>query len=141
MFTEDEIAYIHSQPLARIATVSPDGQPDVAPVEFEFDGHHLYVGGITLTRTRKYRNVRNGQEKVALVIDDLAALQPWTPRFLRVHGTAEITRREGAVLGFGPYLQISPTTSWSWNLSGTPITDAETAKSIPTRRTEHAPVG
>ena len=38
MFTDEEIAYIHSQPLARVATVSPDGQPDVAPVGFEFAG-------------------------------------------------------------------------------------------------------
>ena len=44
-FTEEEAAYLQSQPLARIATVGPDGQPDVAPVGFEFDGTYLYVGG------------------------------------------------------------------------------------------------
>jgi len=27
MFTEKEVAYLKSQPLARVATVSPDGQP------------------------------------------------------------------------------------------------------------------
>ncbi len=31
-FTDAEIAYLRSQPLARIATVSPDGQPDASPV-------------------------------------------------------------------------------------------------------------
>ena len=38
MFSEKEVAYIKSQRLARIATVSKKQQPDVAPVSFEFDG-------------------------------------------------------------------------------------------------------
>jgi PPOX class F420-dependent enzyme/OxyR family protein len=69
-FTEEEAAYLTSQPLARIATVGPDGQPDVAPVGFEFDGTYLYVGGRAPERTRKFLNVKAGQAKVALVVDD-----------------------------------------------------------------------
>lgn len=140
MFTDEEITYIRSQPLARFATVSADGQPDVAPVGFEFDGRHFYVGGVNLEDTRKFRNVQSGQEKISLVIDDLAAIQPWTPRFVRVYGTAAPIEGEG-FLGIGTYLQITPTVSWSWNLDGTPITDADAAKSVRPRRTEHAPVG
>ena len=34
-FTDEELAYIRSQPLARVATVSSDGQPDVVPVGFD----------------------------------------------------------------------------------------------------------
>ena len=41
-FSEEEINYLQSQRLARIATVSADGQPDVAPVGFEFDGTYVY---------------------------------------------------------------------------------------------------
>jgi len=33
-FTEDEVAYLKSQPLARVASVGPDGQPDVTPGQF-----------------------------------------------------------------------------------------------------------
>jgi pyridoxamine 5'-phosphate oxidase family protein len=44
-FTDEEITYLRSQPLARIATVAPDGQPDVVAVGFKFDGTHSYVGG------------------------------------------------------------------------------------------------
>jgi pyridoxamine 5'-phosphate oxidase family protein len=83
-FTEEEAAYLWSQPLARIATVGPDGQPDVAPVGFEFDGTYLYVGGRAPERTRKFLNVKAGQAKVALVVDDLVSTDPWTPRSLRV---------------------------------------------------------
>ncbi len=38
MFSDKEIQYIKSQRLARIATVSAQVQPDVAPVGFDFDG-------------------------------------------------------------------------------------------------------
>ncbi|PSK85018.1 pyridoxamine 5'-phosphate oxidase family protein [Murinocardiopsis flavida] len=114
-FTEEELAYLRSQPLARIATVGPDGQPDVAPVGFEFDGAFFYVGGIDPAKTRKFRNVATGNDQVALVIDDLVAVEPWTPRFLRVYGTAELIERAGR-FGTAPYMRITPTVSWSWNL-------------------------
>jgi pyridoxamine 5'-phosphate oxidase family protein len=44
-FTEQEIAYLQSQGLGRLATVGADGQPDVVPVAVEFDGTFLWVGG------------------------------------------------------------------------------------------------
>ena len=94
-FTEDEVAYLKSQPLARLATVDADGQPDAVPVGFEFDGTYFYVGGRDPERTRKFLNVKAGQAKVALVVDDLVSTDPWTPRFLRVYGTAELTERPG----------------------------------------------
>lgn len=61
-----------------------------------------------------------GHDRVALVIDDLVSTDPWSPRFLRVYGTAEVVERDGM---FGPsvYLRITPTTSWSWHLDGHPI--------------------
>ena len=118
-FTEEEAAYLRSQPLARIATVGPDGQPDVAPVGFEFDGTYLYVGGRAPERTRKFLNVKAGQAKVALVVDDLVSTDPWTPRGLRVYGTAELIERSG-MFGPGAYMRITPEISWSWNLAGQP---------------------
>lgn len=119
-FTEEEIGYLRSQPLARIATVGGDGQPDVAPVGYEFDGDHFYVGGRDPRQTRKYRNVVAGNTMVALVIDDLVSTDPWTPRFLRVYGTAEAVERTGR-FGPGAYLKITPRISWSWNLAGQPL--------------------
>jgi pyridoxamine 5'-phosphate oxidase family protein len=116
-FTEEEVAYLKSQPLARIATVGPGEQPDVAPVGFEFDGTYFWVGGHAPERTRKFLNVQAGQAKVALVIDDLVSTNPWTPRGLRVYGTAELVQRSGQ-LGAGTYMRITPDVSWSWNLEG-----------------------
>jgi pyridoxamine 5'-phosphate oxidase family protein len=96
-FTDEEVAYLHSQRLGRIATVASDGQPDVVPVGYEFDGTYRYVGGLDPAKTRKFRNVRAGNAKVAVVIDDLVSADPWTPRYLRIYGTAELVdRRAGS---------------------------------------------
>jgi len=116
-FTEGEIAYIHSQPLGRIATVAADGQPDVVPVTFQFDGEHFYIGGIDPGRTRRTKNLRAGNDKVALIIDDLATVNPWRPRYLRVYGTAELVDHKSPT-GIQPVMKITPTISWSVNLTG-----------------------
>jgi pyridoxamine 5'-phosphate oxidase family protein len=34
-FTDEAIAYLRSQPIARVATLSADGQPDVVPLAFD----------------------------------------------------------------------------------------------------------
>lgn len=129
-FSDQEVAYLRSQRLARLSTVAPDGQPDVAPVAFEFDGTHFYVGGHDPAKTRKFRNVDAGHEKVALVVDDLKTIDPWTPRFVRVYGTAALVEREGR-FGAGPYMRITPTVSWSFNLDGESSTrDAEFQRTV-----------
>ena len=121
-FTDEEIAYLRTQRLARIATVAADGQPDVMPVGYQFDGKYLYVGGMNPAQTRKFRNVRAGNTKVALVIDDLVSVNPWTVRGLRIYGNAELLVRQEGQFGPGQYMRITPTVSWSWNLEGRPTT-------------------
>jgi pyridoxamine 5'-phosphate oxidase family protein len=119
-FNEEEKAYLSSQRLARLATVSPDGQPDVAPVGFEFDGTDFYIGGLDLHSTRKYRNVLGGNRQVALVVDDIVSTEPFVPRFVRVYGVANVVERDAAS-GRRASLRITPTVSWSWNLEGRPL--------------------
>src|SRR5262249_45373154 len=95
--------------------------PDVVPVVFEFDGTYLYVGGFAPAKSRKYRNVRAGNAKVAIVIDDLLSVNPWRPRCLRIYGRAELVERQGR-FGHAVYMRITPTLSWSFNLEGLPST-------------------
>jgi pyridoxamine 5'-phosphate oxidase family protein len=121
-FTGEEIAYLRTQRLARIATVAADGQPDVMPVGYQFDGKYFYVGGMNPVKTRKFRNVRSGNTKVALVIDDLVSVNPWTVRGVRIYGNAELLVRQEGQFGPGQYMRITPTVSWSWNLEGRPTT-------------------
>jgi pyridoxamine 5'-phosphate oxidase family protein len=133
-FSQEELTYLKSQPLARIATVGPDGQPDVVPVGYEYDGTYFYVGGMDPGKTRKVLNVKEGHEQVALVIDDLVTVDPWAPRFLRVYGTAEVIERAGR-FGSGIYLRIKPTVSWSWHLDGQVVSHDN--DEFEPRRTEH----
>jgi hypothetical protein len=44
-FSDEEIPYLQSQPLARLATLGADDQLDVVPIGYEFDGTFLCVGG------------------------------------------------------------------------------------------------
>jgi pyridoxamine 5'-phosphate oxidase family protein len=115
MFSEQELAFLRTQRLARIATVAPDGQPTVDAVGFSFDGTHFYVGGQNIQSTRKYKNVVAGNTKVSLVIDELKSVQSWLALGIRVHGEAEAVETQ-AHFGPGLYLVITPTVSWSWGM-------------------------
>ena len=126
-FTDQEADYLRSQPLTRLATVGPDGQPDVVPLAFEFDGQGFWVGGVgeAVLRTRKFRNVAAGNDRVALVFDDLLSLDPFSARCLRVYGRAgEPVERVSELVGPGLFMRITPTISWSWNMEGEPARDA-----------------
>ena len=134
-YSAPEIKYLKSQRLARIATVSNDGQPDVVPVAFEFDGKYFYVGShsqVIFFRTQKYRSVRDGSTRVGLVIDDLESVDPWKPRGIKVVGTAEVVEHKG-IFGPGKYLRITPRTSWSWGIRG-----LKTNKGKWSRKTVHS---
>lgn len=136
-FTQAEIDYVRSQPVGRIGTVGPDGQPDSAPVGIEYDGTYFYVGGgHEPERTRKFRNVAAGNDKVVLLWDDLVTTSPWTPRFLRIYGTGEFVDH-GGMFGPGQYLRITPTVSWSWNLEALAF-DGSTDRVFTPHRTIHA---
>jgi pyridoxamine 5'-phosphate oxidase family protein len=115
MFSIQELAFLQTQRLARLATVAPDGQPTVDAVGFSFDGTHFYVGGFDLEATRKYKNVVAGNHKVSLVIDELKSIQPWQALGLRVEGSAEVAESQ-AHFGPGLYLVITPKVTWSWGI-------------------------
>jgi pyridoxamine 5'-phosphate oxidase family protein len=89
VFTAAELAFLREQRLARLATVGPDGAPQVRPVGFVVDPETgtIDVPGLRNPSTQKWRNVqRDG--RVALVVDDV--LPPWRPRALEIRGTAEV---------------------------------------------------
>ncbi len=122
-FSRQEVAYLGSQSLGRLATVSSDGQPDVVPVAFEFDGQNFWVGGSdeSVLATRKFRNVTSGNSLVALVVDDFVSFDPFVARGIRVYGTPTGPIEHVGMVGPGMYLPITPTISWSWNLAGEPV--------------------
>jgi pyridoxamine 5'-phosphate oxidase family protein len=123
MFSEKELAYLKSPPLARIATASSDGQPDVAPVGFEFDGTYFYIGGLDIKRTLKYKNTLSNP-RATLVVDDLESTDPWMPRGIKVRGFTEIVERQGR-FGVRPYIRIKPEIKWSWGMDEPAIVNGQ----------------
>ena len=87
-FTPEEIAYLQSQRLGRLATVDKQGDPHVVPVGFRYNPEQdsIDIGGYNMSASKKYRDaLRHG--RVAFVVDDV--LPPWKPRMLEVRGNVE----------------------------------------------------
>lgn len=112
-FTDAEIAYLNTQPLMRFASASSSGKPDVAPVIFELDGDDILTAGFNVTKTARYRNISNNPQ-VTLVIDDLASVDPWSPRGVKVIGTATIEDVDGS-----PRFRVHPRVIISWAINDT----------------------
>ena len=90
VFSDAELTYLRGQRLARLATIGPDGAPQVRPVGFRVDPATgtIDIPGRDNPSTQKWRNIaRDG--RVALVVDDVVP-DPWQPRALEVRGTAEV---------------------------------------------------
>ena len=110
-FTEQELSYLAGQPLMRFASASPTGQPDVATVAFSVDGDDIVTAGFDIAKTVRYRNI-GANPRAAVVLDDLAALDPWTPRGIKVRGRVSIEDDGG-----GQRFRISPEVIWSWGVN------------------------
>lgn len=97
----------------RFASASSEGRPDVAPVVFEVDGDDIVTGGFDITHTVRYRNIQSNP-RVSVVIDDLASVDPWSPRGIKIIGSAVIEDVIGS-----PRFRISPTVVISWAINDT----------------------
>ncbi len=114
-FNEAELAYLHGQRrLGRVATVGSDATPHVVPVGWRHNTEHdtIDIGGRGFAETKKFKDVaRSG--RAAIVIDDLASVDPWRPRAVEVRGRAE------ALYDPDPLIRIYPERVVSWGLAST----------------------
>jgi PPOX class probable F420-dependent enzyme len=77
------------KPVAALATIMPDGSPQVTPVWFDYDGKRLRIN--TAKGRVKERNMREGS-RVALMIVD-----PDNPyRYVQIRGTVAVATQNGA---------------------------------------------
>jgi pyridoxamine 5'-phosphate oxidase family protein len=112
VFSSAEISYLQSQRLARIATAGHGCQPHVVPVSFRYNPETdtIDVGGHGFAERKKYRDVQINP-RVAIVIDDLATVDPWRPRMIEVRGEVEMLPTGGETVGPGfdpPMFRIRP---------------------------------
>ncbi len=121
VFSPDEIAYLQSQRLGRLATVGPDGQPHVVPVGFRYNPTTgtIDIGGHNgFTKRKKFRDVQRNP-RVAFVIDDIRSVNPWRVRGIEIRGEAEVLETGGQDIGpgFDPEMfRIKPKRVISWGL-------------------------
>jgi len=117
IFSENELNYLASQRLGRLATIDADGLPHVVPLGWSYNPalDTIDVGGRDFARTKKFRNVQ-ANPKVALVIDDV--LPPWRPRCVMVRGEAEALEEAASADSEpqGPIIRIHPSQVISWGL-------------------------
>ena len=121
-FTENEIAYLTSQRLGRIATVNAAGEPHVVPVRFVYNAEldTIDVGGRFNGKSKKYRDAGRNP-KVAFVVDDVP--EAGTVRGIEIRGRAEAIPTGGETIlpGFDPeFIRIAPTRIVSWGIDTHP---------------------
>lgn len=113
-FTQAEREYLSApRRLGRLATVGADGTPHVVPVGIFHEPNRdvIDITGRELEKTKKFRDVqRTG--RAAIVIDDLASVDPWHPRGIEIRGRAEAIRWPT------PQIRIHPERIVSWGLEG-----------------------
>lgn len=108
-FSEAELAYLlGGRRLGRIATVGENGTPHVTPVGWSYNAalDTIDITGHRLTQTKKYRDVAKSQ-RAAIVIDDLATIDPWRPRAIEIRGRAETVSEPQALIRIYPERVVS----------------------------------
>lgn len=121
VFTPQEIEYLNSQRLGRLATAGPDCQPHVVPLAFRYNPEHdtIDISGHDFAKRKKWRDVHKNP-KVALVVDDLVSMQPWKPRGIEIRGDAEVLHSGGKTVNpyFGDEMfRIKPKRIYTWGIA------------------------
>jgi PPOX class probable F420-dependent enzyme len=98
----DPRARFASSPVARLATIRPDGTPHLVPVVFALDGDTVYTAvdakPKTTQRLRRLANIE-ANPQVSLLVDEYA--DDWTRLWwVRVDGVAAI-HHDGAAMHTG----------------------------------------
>ncbi|GII79359.1 hypothetical protein Sru01_43410 [Sphaerisporangium rufum] len=116
--TAGEIAYLGARRLGRLATVAPDGAPQVNPVSCYYNPATgtIDIGGHAMAASRKFRNVR-ANPRVAVVVDDMPGGME-TIRCLEIRGTAEAIEApdDSAARAPGAIIRIRPRRVISWGI-------------------------
>jgi pyridoxamine 5'-phosphate oxidase family protein len=118
-FTTEELNYLLGERrLGRLATIDATGLPHVVPVgmwRYNTELGTIDVSGHGFAATRKFRNVQ-ANHKAALIVDDLASVQPWRPRAVMVQGHAEALFSPPEGNADEALIRITPEKVISWGL-------------------------
>ncbi|OZM72563.1 pyridoxamine 5'-phosphate oxidase [Amycolatopsis antarctica] len=93
--TEVERTYLAGQSIGRLATVGPDGVPQIRPVGFRLNADGtIDIGGPENARSQKYRNAQS-RPRAAFVVDDMTPddpgeVSPGWGRGVEIRGDVEV---------------------------------------------------
>ncbi|MET4429743.1 MULTISPECIES: PPOX class F420-dependent oxidoreductase [unclassified Mycolicibacterium] len=126
-FTPAELAYLREQPIGRLCTIGPAGDPQIRPVGVHLgpDGATIDIVGHALANTQKWRNViRN--PRVAFIVDNVISVKPPKAHGIEIRGVGTVLPGEGTTEGglSGDIVRITPRRVVAWGLDG----DATTAR-------------
>jgi PPOX class probable F420-dependent enzyme len=101
VLTADEIAFVHTQRVARLATVDVEGHPHIVPVCYAFDGTRFYIPldekpkRVDESKLRRVRNIE-ARHEASLLIDQYD--DDWSRLgFILAHGHAGLLQPEDAL--------------------------------------------
>jgi pyridoxamine 5'-phosphate oxidase family protein len=90
ILTDAEQRFLARQPLGHLATIGPDGMPQVKPLGFTWNAAlgTIDIAGFNMGASAKYRNVQ-ANPRVALVVDEVTEASFEGTHFLEIRGVAE----------------------------------------------------
>src|SRR5689334_5832782 len=103
IFKPHEIDFLRDAELGRLATIQPNGTPQVSPVGFTYNDElqSIDIQGYRMSQSQKYRNLATN-DKVAFVVDDIASRDPWRVRCLEIRGVGQqVTPDDGHTAAAG----------------------------------------
>jgi pyridoxamine 5'-phosphate oxidase family protein len=99
-FTGAEQRFMIRQTHGHLATIGPDGSPQVKPLGFTYNAElgTIDIAGFNMASSAKYRNVR-ANPQVAFVVDEVTAPTMDGAHFLEIRGEAETATGPGDPTG------------------------------------------
>jgi pyridoxamine 5'-phosphate oxidase family protein len=90
ILTDAERRFLARQPTGHLATIGPDGTPQVKPLGFTWNAAlgTIDITGFNMGGSAKYRNIQSNP-RVAFVVDEVTEASMEGAHFLEVRGTAE----------------------------------------------------
>jgi len=118
VFTPNELDYLRSQRLGRLATVDADRNPRVVPVGFRYnvEADTIDIGGHNIAQSKKWHDVGK-HPRVAFVVDDV--LPPWQPRSIEILADVELLESGGENFGRGfdpQIMRLHPVKIIAWGI-------------------------
>ena len=119
-FTVAERHFLLAQPIGRLCTIGPGGQPQIRPVGVHLgpDGT-IDIVGHALAATQKWRNVI-ANPKVAFIVDEVHSVTPPRAQGIEIRGAAQVLPGAGSTDGglTGDIIRITPARIVAWGIDG-----------------------